>query len=152
MKIKHLIVFLFINIFLSACGGGGSSSGGISNINDGDYNGTLTITTSSPNLINDSSSIAIGFTIQNNVVTSRTLDGTTAISSIPVVNNSFAFLEPSDIMAMDDIQDVECTIMIELIVTLSQGVANGTNTDTAECTALGAPIEITTTITLLASR
>ena len=152
MKKIKLIVLSSLILILSACGGGSSSGGGVDTLSDDDgvFNGVAEVTTNAEGLFNSAECFDIGFVIENDVITSFTLDGVTAAVSIPLTDNSFSF---GDMEVMEIMMDAtSCTTPTILSGTVSNAMIIGRIDGTSDCDLFDEPFIITIDGEFTASR
>jgi hypothetical protein len=152
MKIINIIITVLFTLLLTACSGGGSSSGadaaGVDN--DGNFVGTADITASAPGFASISETFDFSFVIQDNALTSVTLDDEVTTASIPLMGNAFEFSQSTPMALTFD--DITCTASVEISGTISGGTASGPINGSAECMMSGVTIPITIEGSFNASR
>ena len=153
MKIHSIVIYVLFILLLSACGGGDSSSGGDGADlidNDGTFVGTVDVTASAPGFASISEVFNFSFVIQDNTLTSVTVDDEMTTASIPLTGNTFEFSQSTPTALTFD--DVTCTATLSISGTISGDTASGPLNGSADCTVSGITVPITVEGSFNASR
>ena len=140
MKIQNVIIFAVLVLFLTACSGGGSSSGGPITENDGIFSGFATVTLSAAGT-SDTEDIDLQVVVANNIVTSVTFGGLEEASSIPVVGNTVSLLFQDTVPVMLD-DNINCTGSFEFAGMFSGDTLNGPINGALDCSMDGITVQI----------
>ena len=151
MKSIHAFYYALIIMFLAACGGGGSDSGGTAEANnDGVFVGTIEATASTIGL-SQTESAPLQIVVQDNAVTSITIDDESTTGSFPIDGNNITVsVDASTLVDIDD--DVSCSGPIDLIINFAGDTLDGTLAASLDCMFEGAAIPVDVTGTLTATR
>lgn len=147
----NILTALFI-LFLTACSGGGSSTGAdfASFDNDGNFVGSADVMASAPGFASISETFPFSFIIQDNTLTSVTFDDEVTDASIPLNGNVFEFSQSTPMALTFD--DITCTASISISGTISGDTATGPINGSAECEVAGVTVPITVEGSFNASR
>ena len=152
MKTHSIVIYALFALILSACSGGGSSSGadeaGLDN--DGSFVGTVDVTASAPGFASISETFDFSFVIQDNTLISATIDDESTTTSIPLTGNTFEFSQSTPMALTFD--DITCTATLSITGTITGDTASGPLDGSAECEVSGVTVPISVEGSFNASR
>ena len=150
MKTHSIVIYALFALILSACSGGGSSSGadaaGLDN--DGNFVGTADLAASAPGFPDISGTLDFSFVIQDNTLTSVTFDDEVTAVSIPLVGNTFEVSNPLTLT----FDEITCTALVEISGSIAGDTASGPINGSAECDVSGVTVSVTVEGSFNASR
>jgi len=150
MKNIKLIVSSAFIILLTACSGGGSASGGPQTNNDGTYIGVAMLTLSAQGQ-SETQPIDLQAVIQNNTLTSVSLDGQVITGSTPLAGNNVSFFLEDTVPAMLD-DDITCTGSIEFAGMVAGDIFSGPINGQLDCSSNGVSVQFAATGSFEATR